>query len=164
MENINFDQCFKGAWEDVWIMFANKSMTILSVVAFVPFAAYIRNNLRQTVAMVSAAGRLHSEHEGLSLSLSLRIIMISVLLMVIAVQMMPYSLLGQELARSPGIFDEGFFSYVGLCFVIVLVAVVFLAGVVPTTVIGWAFIQVKFGHGAHIERGNMFYAKKNLGR
>jgi hypothetical protein len=150
MENITFYQCFKGAWKDVWLMLVNKPITIFVVFALLSFVCYVQINLRNAVAELVVAGGPHSGHEGMSLTLSLCVIISSVMLIVVSVQMMRHSLLGADLSRSLELFDEGFFGYVGLCFLIGLVVVVFLAGVFPTAVIGVGFIQIKLGYRAHI--------------
>lgn len=149
MEHITFGNCFKGAWKDVWLMLLNKPMMILIASIVLSFVSYIQINLQQMLA-IAVAGSPNSEHRGLSLTLSLCVIIISVIASVISVQMMRYSLLGAGPARSRGLFDEGFFGYMGLCFLIGLAVVVFFAGVVPTAVIVWGIILVKLGYGAHI--------------
>ncbi|WP_213762810.1 hypothetical protein [Caballeronia sp. dw_19] len=131
-------------------MLVNKPATILIASTLLSFLSYVQINLQQAIALATVTGHPNSEQAGLSLALSLCVVIISVILSIISVQAMRHSLSGVGLVRSLGLFDEGFFGYMGLCFSIALVVVVFLVGVVPTAVIGWGVIQVKLGYGAHI--------------
>jgi len=117
----------------------------LVIFAFLLLTSYAQIELRLAIAAAAAAGGPRFGHAGASLGLSICSIMQMFAIAGLSVQVMRYSLLGAEDARSIGFFEKGYWRYVGLCALLGLLVAVF--AVVCTVVI--AFTLLRHGHHGH---------------
>jgi len=144
MQSVTVGQCFRGAWKDAGLAILNRPFMVLIIFAFLLLTGYAQIELRLAIAAAAAAaGGPRFGHAGASLGLTICSIMQMFAIAGLSVQVMRYSLLGAEEARSIGFFDKGYWRYLGLCVLLGLLAAVFA---VVCTVI---FVFTLLGHGHH---------------
>jgi hypothetical protein len=114
----------------------------LVIFAFLLLTSYAQIELRLVIAAAAAAGGPRFGHAGASLGLAICSFMQLFAIAGLSVQVMRYSLLGADEARSISFFDKGYWRYVGLCALLGLLVLVF--AVVATVVV--AFTLRRHGH------------------
>src|SRR5471032_906897 len=125
MQSITIGQCFRGAWRDAGSAILNRPFMALVIFAFLLLTSYAQIELRLVIAAAAAAGGPRFGHAGASLGLAICSFMQLFAVAGLSVQVMRYSLLGAEEARSIGFFDKGYWRYLGLCMLLGLLAAVF---------------------------------------
>jgi hypothetical protein len=143
MQSITVGQCFRGAWRDAGLAVLNRPFMALIIFAILLLTSYAQIELRLVIASAAATGAPRHGHAGASLGLSICSLMQMFTIAGLSVQVMRYSLLGAEEARTIGFFAKGYWRYVGLCALLGLLVVVF--SVVATVVVAFTLRR----HGDH---------------
>jgi hypothetical protein len=143
MQSVTVGQCIRGAWKDAGLAILNRPFMALIIFAFLLLTSYAQIELRLAIAAAAAAGGPRFGHAGVSLGLTICSIVQMFAIAGLSVQVMRYSLLGAEEARSLDFFDKGYWRYLGLCVLLGLLATVF--AVVCTVV----FVFTLLGHSHH---------------
>ena len=143
MQSVTVGQCFRGAWKDAGLAILNRPLMALIIFAFLMLTSYAQIELRLAIASAAAAGGPRLGHAGASLWLSICSIMQMFAIAGLSVQVMRYSLLGAEEARSIGFFDKGYWRYVRLCALLGLLVALF--AVVCTAIAVFTMMR----HGLH---------------
>src|ERR1700733_1950119 len=101
MQSVTVGQCFRGAWKDAGLAILNRPVMALIIFAFLLLTGYAQIELRLAIAAAAAAaGGPRFGDAGASLGLTICSIMQMFAIAGLSVQVMRYSLLGAEEARS----------------------------------------------------------------
>jgi hypothetical protein len=114
MEQISFEQCFKGAWQDMWRSLVNRADCVLLLIAYF-LSCLIRVQMRLDEVAVGPVGTPSLWHATVSLVCSLIQFATWVGL---PVQAMRYVLVGPVNARASSFFDRGFWRYCLICLLV----------------------------------------------
>jgi hypothetical protein len=133
MESITLGQCFRGAWRDAGHAALSRPFVFLAVFALLFTLSYLSIEAHMAVRAAAHSGAglavaVHGAGKSLASAFGQWLLM-----SVIAVQVMRFSLLGSDRSGRLGLFDSGFFRYLGLSaalgVVIVVAALVIGVGV-----------------------------------
>ncbi len=142
MEQISFEQCFKGAWRDAWRSLMNRPGSVLLLIVYL-LSCLVQVQMQLDAATAGPAGTPALWQATVNMVCSLVRLAAWVAL---PVQAARYVLLDPVRARASKFLDRGFWRYLGVC-----LAVFVLAGVMAATS-GWLVSALIRALGVRFER------------